>query len=129
MNRREVPLIAVVDDDEAVRTAIANLVRSLGFSAAIFASAEAFLACAGYGRESCVIADVQMPGMSGLELQRHLIATGRGVPVILITAFPGEHVRDQAMAAGAVGFLGKPFEGHHLIDCIGKALGGARQPS
>lgn len=120
----EAPTIAVVDDDEAVRSAIDNLVRSLGLRAVTFDSAEAFLGSVSSGTAACLITDVHMPGMSGIELQGHLAAMGNKIPIILITAFPKDHVRAQAEAGGAVGYLSKPFEPRLLVDCIDKALGG-----
>ena len=115
--------IAVVDDDEAVRSAIDNLVRSLGLRAVVFASAEAFLASGSSGTAACLITDVQMPGMSGVELQNHLAVKGSQMPVILITAFPREEVRAQVEARGAAGYLSKPFEPQVLVECLDKALG------
>ena len=122
MSRPKTPVIAVVDDDEAVREAIENLVRSLGLAVATFASAEAFLASTIRDGVSCLITDVQMPGMSGIDLQRHLATTGDGVPVILITAFPRDDARARAEAEGAYGYLAKPFDGRRLIECIDRAL-------
>ena len=122
MSRLRTPIIAVVDDDEAVRAAIENLVRSLDLGVAVFASAEAFLASTIRRCVACLITDVQMPGMSGIDLQRHLAATGDAVPVILITAFPRDDVRSQAEAEGAYGYLAKPFDGPRLIECIERAL-------
>ena len=116
------PTIAVVDDDEAVRAALANLLASLDLGVVAFASAEEFLASPACQAAACLITDVQMPGMSGLDLQRHLHACGNGMPVILITAFPGDHVRRQAEDEGAVGFLAKPFDGRLMIECIERAL-------
>ena len=107
--------VAVVDDDEAVRDALSNLLASLDLGVATFASAEAFLASPACRDAACLIADVQMPGMSGLDLQRHLSESGNRLPVILITAFPQEHVRRQAEAEGAFGFFAKPFEGGLMI--------------
>ena len=114
--------VAVVDDDEAVRHALSNLLASLDLGVATFASAEAFLASPACRDAACLIADVQMPGMSGLDLQRHLSESGNRLPVILITAFPQEHVRRQAEAEGAIGFFAKPFEGGLMIECIERAL-------
>ena len=114
--------VAVVDDDEAVRHALSNLLASLDLGVASFASAEAFLASPACRDAACLIADVQMPGMSGLDLQRHLSESGNRLPVILITAFPQEHVRRQAEAEGAFGFFAKPFEGGLMIQCIERAL-------
>jgi FixJ family two-component response regulator len=116
------PTVAVVDDDEAVRGALGNLLASLDLGVATFASAEAFLASPACRDAACLIADVQMPGMSGLDLQRHLSESGNRLPVILITAFAGEHVRRQAEAEGAFGFFAKPFDGRLMIDCIERAL-------
>jgi FixJ family two-component response regulator len=120
-------MISIVDDDEAVREATKGLVRSLGYRAATFGSAEDFLRSERVDDTSCLIADVHMPGLSGLELQSHLIAEGRRMPVIFITAFPEEPARTQALAAGAFGFLGKPFDEENLIVCLDRALtkGGA----
>jgi FixJ family two-component response regulator len=118
------PIVAVVDDDEAVRAALDNLLQSLGLEVATFASAEAFLASPVCTTAACLIADVQMPGMSGLDMQRHLLGAGNRVPVILMTAFPQDHVRRRATADGALGFLAKPFESRALIDCIELALRG-----
>jgi FixJ family two-component response regulator len=114
--------VAVVDDDEAVRHALSNLLASLDLGVATFASAEAFLASPACRDAACLIADVQMPGMSGLDLQRHLSESGNRLPVILITAFPQERVRRQAEAEGAFGFFAKPFEGGLMIQCIERAL-------
>jgi FixJ family two-component response regulator len=116
------PLVAVVDDDEAVRAALDNLLQSLGLEVAAFASAEAFLAAPACASAACLIADVQMPGMSGLDLQHHLRAAGNRVPVILMTAFPQDHVRRRAEDCGAHGFFAKPFETRALIDCLEQAL-------
>ncbi|TSJ64029.1 response regulator [Starkeya sp. 3C] len=117
------PMITIIDDDESVRVATESLVRSLGFSARTFASAEDFLNSPLLGETACVITDVQMPGMSGVELQSQLRARGDETPLIFITAFPEERIRRQVHAAGAVGFLAKPFDGHAMIECIDRALG------
>lgn len=116
-------MIAIIDDDEAVRIATENLVRSLGFGAVTFSSAEEFLSSPAMHEASCLITDVQMPGMSGIDLQAHLAAEQNSVPIIFITAFPEERIRQRACSAGAIGFLSKPFEGRSLIDCIDKAVG------
>jgi FixJ family two-component response regulator len=119
--------VAVVDDDEAVRDALGNLLASLDLGVATFASAEEFLASPASVGAACLITDVQMPGMSGLDLQRHLTTNGSRMPVILITAFPRDHVRQQAEAEGAFGFFAKPFEGRLMIDCIERALAGKEE--
>ena len=118
-------VISIIDDDASVRTATNNLVRSHGYSAHAFASAEDFLQSAHLNDTSCVIADVQMPAMSGVELLVLLRAKGHGVPFIFITAFPEESVRARALKAGAICFLAKPFDGPTLMNCLDTAL--ARQ--
>ena len=102
-----------------------KLVRVHGFSAHGFKSAEEFLRSPRASDTSCLITDVRMPGMSGVDLQSHLIAQGRRVPVIFITAFPEEGSQARAMAAGAICFLTKPFDGQKLISCLTEALEGA----
>ncbi|UVK40720.1 response regulator [Mesorhizobium sp. AR10] len=116
-------VIAIVDDDESVRLATAGLARSLGFIAFAFASAEDFLRSSSMKDTSCLICDIQMPGMTGLELQDHLIAGGHQIPTIMITAFPEERVRKRALETGAIGFFGKPFDSHAMISCIDSVLG------
>lgn len=117
------PTIAVVDDEEAVRAAVANLLSSLGLEVAAFGSAEEFLASPVTTTAACLITDIQMPGMSGLDLQRHLAASGNRIPIILMTGFPKEQARQQASADGAVGYLAKPFESRQLIELIDGVLG------
>lgn len=117
-----VKTIAIVDDDPSVRQATSSLIRSLGMQAATFASAEDYLAALGTSAVDCLITDVQMDGIGGVELYQILRERGNATPVIFITAFPDERIRERVMAAGAVGFLGKPFEGQMLIDCIETAL-------
>ena len=112
--------IAIVDDDLSVRIATESLVRSLGLKATTFPSAEDYLAAA--LPVDCLITDVQMDGIGGVELSQILHDRGDMTPIIFITAFPDERIRDRVMAAGAIGFLGKPFEGQALIDCIEQAL-------
>jgi FixJ family two-component response regulator len=107
-----------------VRTATENLLTSYGYTVRTFASAEAFLQSAQLSDTSCVIADVQMPVMSGPELMAVIRGQGHLVPFIFITAFPDESVRAQALNAGAIGFLAKPFAGPSLIDCLATALQG-----
>jgi FixJ family two-component response regulator len=117
-------MISIVDDDAFVRLAASNLVRSLGHTVHTFASAEEFLHSSRLNDTACVIADVQMPAMSGVELQSRLQARGHRVPFIFITAFPEESVRAQALKAGAIGFLTKPFDGQTMIRCLKTALEG-----
>ena len=102
-------IVSIVDDDASVRAAMESLVRSLGFVAFAFESADDFLRVARVDDSACLITDVQMPGMSGLALQDRLIAQGRRIPIIFITAFPEETSRSRAEAAGALAFLEKPF--------------------
>jgi FixJ family two-component response regulator len=120
---RSSPLISIVDDDESIREATRGLVRSLGYQAAVFSSAEEFLQSDSVERTSCLITDVQMPGLSGIDLQRSLIERGNQMPTIFITAFPGDPSRALAMKAGAVGYLGKPFSEESLVQCLDSALG------
>jgi FixJ family two-component response regulator len=116
------PMIAIIDDDESVREATRGLVRSLGFNADAFASSEDFLQSDRINDTSCLITDVQMPGLSGVELQSLLVAQGRRTPIIFITAFPEERIRTRVLDAGAIGFLGKPFNEECLIDYLNRAL-------
>jgi FixJ family two-component response regulator len=116
------PVIAIVDDDESFLQATISFVRSLGYSAAAFPSADAFLNSNAVENTDCLITDLQMPGMSGIELQNYLLAQGNRVPVIFVTAFPETEARGDALRAGAVGFLGKPFGDENLISCLNKAL-------
>lgn len=118
----QVPVISIVDDDASVREATKGLVRSLGYQATAFGSAEEFLGSERVSETSCLIADVQMPGLNGLELQSRLAAAGHRTPVIFVTAFPEEGVRARALAAGAYGFLGKPFDEDKLLACLERAL-------
>ena len=123
---QKVPVVSIIDDDESVRTATQCLVRSLGLKTRTFASAEEFLLSPYVTETSCVIADVQMAKMSGLELQSRLRACGNDLPMIFITAFPDERLKARALEDGAVGFLSKPFDGQVLIDCLSKALTASR---
>jgi FixJ family two-component response regulator len=101
---------------------MSSLVRSLGYDASVFASAEAFLASSRLHDTACLIADVQMPGMNGLELQSKLVAAQYGIPIIFITAFAEERLRKQAEAAGAVGFFSKPVDSRVIIGCLDAVL-------
>jgi FixJ family two-component response regulator len=115
-------MISIVDDDASVREATKELVRSLGYSAAAFASAEDFLQSGQLSETACLISDVQMPGLSGIDLQRRLLDGGHNLPIIFITAFPDERARARALGAGAIGFLTKPYREESLIECLGQAL-------
>jgi FixJ family two-component response regulator len=118
----KLPLVAIVDDDTSVRTTTDSLVRSFGYAVNTFASAEEFLRSNRLDDLSCVISDVQMPGMSGVELQAHLLTQGYHVPFIFVTAFPDDRVRAQALRAGAICYLTKPFDGDSLVQCLQAAL-------
>ena len=117
-----VPVISVVDDDASIRTAIYNLLRSLGYIVHVFRSAEAFLQSPQLQNTWCVIADVRMPGMSGIELQSRLRSEGNRVPFVFVTAVPEEGVRARALEGGAICFLTKPFDEDSLVAGLGKAL-------
>ena len=116
------PVISVVDDDVSVRVATDNLLSALGYIVHTFASAEDFLRSNHISDTSCVIADVQMPTMSGVELQALLLARGQRLPFIFITAFPDESVRARVQKSGAICFLTKPFDRQSLIKCLDTAL-------
>jgi FixJ family two-component response regulator len=116
------PIVSIVDDDPCVREATQDLVSSLDVDVFAFESAEAFLQSPQFARTSCLITDVQMPGMSGHELQLKLRADGRRFPIIFMTAFPEISLRQRILDAGAMGFLEKPFDGTVLLDLIRDAL-------
>ena len=116
------PTISIVDDDESMRCAVKSLVTSLGFAACTFASAEEFLQSPRLDDTACLITDLQMPGLNGIELQQSLLAQGRHIPIIFVTAFPEERMRARAIEAGALGFLGKPFDSSTLVELLDKAL-------
>jgi FixJ family two-component response regulator len=116
------PIISIVDDDQSVRAAMSSLVRSLGYQSRVFRSAEAFLTSPELKNTSCVITDVHMSGMSGVELQDALSKRRPRMPVILITAFPEERTRKRAEAGGAVAFFSKPVDNYALIECLKAAL-------
>jgi FixJ family two-component response regulator len=115
-------LISIVDDDESVRRTTTLLIESFGFRAAAFESAETFLRSGRLHDTSCLIVDVQMPGMNGLQLQSRLAAAGCGIPIIFITAYESKDSRQRAMQAGAAAFLGKPFSDEQLLQIIRSAL-------
>jgi FixJ family two-component response regulator len=116
------PIISIIDDDESIRLALESLVCSLGFEVRTFSSAEEFLRSSDRHETVCLISDVQMPSMSGIELQQHLAADGDRTPIVFITAFANERIEAQVMQAGALGFLRKPFSANALIDGVHKAL-------
>lgn len=115
-------MLAVVDDDASVRQPIGRLIRSFGFTVMVFASAEEFLHFGSLQDTSCLVLDMHMPGMSGLQLQSHLVAAGYRIPIIFITADPDERAHARALNAGAVDFLLKPFGDDALLRGIRSAL-------
>jgi FixJ family two-component response regulator len=118
----ETTLISIIDDDALTRDGIRDLVESLGYNAVSFKSAEHFQESGLVADTTCLIADVQMPGLVGLELQEALRSQGRHMPVILITAYPNEKQRSLALNGGAVGVLSKPFNEESLIRCLTAAI-------
>lgn len=122
--RRVRPLISVIDDDASIRVAADSLLRARGYTVSTFASAAEFLRSQQIDETSCVITDVRMPDMSGVELQSVLRKQGRGTPFIFITAFPEESARLRALHDGAICFLSKPFDAPTLIRCVEAALAG-----
>lgn len=119
---REKPVISIVDDDPSVREGTMDLLRSMGFIAETFQRADDFLQSDRRNSTSCLIADVQLPGMNGLELYDHLVGSGNVVPTILITAFPDDEDRARALWAGVSSYLAKPFNENELLVCIMSAL-------
>lgn len=115
-------VISIIDDDASIRGAVARLLTSMGFAAHAFASANEFLGSTRLTDTFCIVADVDMPGMSGLELQDRLVAQGQSIPVIFITAFPEDRIRERAMKGGAVCFLSKPFDEAVLLECVERTL-------
>jgi FixJ family two-component response regulator len=123
------PLIGIIDDDEVLCSSLADLMRSFGYRAEPFASAEAFLAAPNRPLFDCIIADVHMPGMGGLNLVSRLREQGGAAPVILITSSPDKRLDGEAIAVGAFGLLMKPFEAAMLFDWVEKSLAdGPRRP-
>ena len=115
-------LISIVDDDQSCRESTRELLMLLGYSVEAFPSAADFLASRFLPETACLVADVQMPGMTGVELHKHLVHTGRAIPTILVTAYPDEAIRDQALRDGVVCFLSKPVNDEHLDRCLRSAL-------
>jgi FixJ family two-component response regulator len=115
-------IVMIVDDDDSIRKAVRRLMKSFGFAVETFASAEEFLDSDRLEKTSCLILDVHMPGMDGLQLQERLVASSHAIPIIFITAFTDDRARVQALRAGAVGYLAKPFADEELLNCINAAL-------
>jgi FixJ family two-component response regulator len=116
------PVIAIVEDDQSAREGIVDLVSTMGFEAQAFERAEDFLRSHQIARADCLITDVRMPGMSGLELLDRLLAAGKSIPAIVLTAFTQEADRVRALGAGAVCYMSKPVHESELMHCIGTAL-------
>ena len=116
------PLVAIVDDDESIRDTTKDLLESAGFSAVAFARAASLLKSRRLSQISCLIADMRMPKMTGLELHRHLVASNRAIPTILITAYPDDRAQAQAIKAKVVCYLVKPFVADELIACVHCAM-------
>ena len=116
------PLVAIVDDDESIRHATQNLLEAAGFSTTMFPNAASFLGSWRRRRVSCLVTDMRMPGMTGLELYETLVASGDVIPTVLMTAYPDETIRLRARKAGVVCYLSKPFSPEELCECIRSAL-------
>ena len=115
------PLVAIVDDDESIRDTTKDLLESAGFSAAVFARAASLLKSRRLSRVSCLIADMRMPKMTGLELHQHLVDSNRAIPTILITAYPDARAQAQAIKANVVCYLTKPFAADEFLACVRRA--------
>ena len=116
------PLVAIVDDDDLLCSSLVDLMRSIGYRAEPYYSAETFLTSVNLFNVRCIVADVHMPGMSGLDLVRNLRERGIMTPVILITALPNPHLDGEAISVGAQCLLRKPFEIESLLDCVERSL-------
>ena len=121
-------LVSVVEDDQFFRESMRRLMRSLGYSVETFSSAADFLASPRLVETACLIADVHMPSMTGLELHRHLIDAGYAIPTILVTAYPDDDVRARALNDGVVCYLRKPVDEKHLMRCLRAALHSGEPP-
>jgi FixJ family two-component response regulator len=125
----EKPLVAVVDDDQSIRNATRDLLKAAGFSTATFEDAESFLGSASRASAACLVADMRMPGMTGLELYQALVASGSGIPTVLITAHPEEQTQSRARDAGITCYLSKPFAPDELLECVREALAKSQRGS
>src|SRR5215471_7810322 len=121
-------LVSVVDDDRFCRESTCRLLRSLGHTADVFSSAAEFLASPRLAETACLIADIQMPAMTGLELYRCLVDAGQAIPTILVTAFPNDVDRARALNDGVTCYLRKPVDDEHLTQCVREALSSAGSP-
>jgi FixJ family two-component response regulator len=115
-------LISIVDDDQPYRESMRKLIMSLGYTVETFPSATDFLASRFLAETACLITDVNMPGMTGVELHRHLVDAGYAIPTILVTAYPDDAVKDQALRDGVVCYLSKPVDDDYLEQCLRSAL-------
>ena len=115
--------ICIIDDDESVRKALGRLIRSMGLNAVTFATAEEFFQCTERLTPACLVVDVHLPGLSGLDLLKKLTAEGQRIPAAVITAYADEQIRAQALEAGAIAFLAKPFDEKSLLDAVARAVG------
>jgi FixJ family two-component response regulator len=122
VTQRGTKFVAIVDDDESIRAALQGFMKEAGLPAQAFASAEEFLGSGDLNQVGCLVADIRMPGMSGLELQARLNAERRRMPIVFITAHGDESMKMQALRAGAVEFLAKPFDEDVLLDCVRAAM-------
>ena len=118
----ERPLVVIVDDDQSLRNATRDLLKAAGFSTATFEDAESFLGSASRASAACLVADMRMPGMTGLELYQALVASGERIPTVIITAHPDELTQSRARDAGITCYLSKPFAPDDLLECVGEAL-------
>lgn len=122
MDPRDRTVVSVVDDDESLRRSLRNLLRSVGFGVETFASAEEFLRSAQRENTGCLVLDLRMTGMSGLDLLRHLAVTDSRIPAVILTAHGDEETRRRSLQAGAIAFLDKPFRSDALVDAVRTAL-------
>jgi FixJ family two-component response regulator len=129
MGEYDTRIVAIVDDDESLRRALKNLLASVGFRVETFASAEAFLQSIHQEQTGCLVLDLRMPGMNGLDLLGHLSSTGSPIPAVILTAHGDDAARQRSLQSGAVAFLSKPFDGKVLLDAVRTALDqGGRRP-
>jgi FixJ family two-component response regulator len=122
MGESDTRIVSVVDDNESLRRSLRNLLRSFGFRVETFASAEAFLESIHQEETSCLVLDLRMPGMNGLELLSHLSGTGSRIPAVILTAHSDDEARQRSLESGAVAFLSKPFIGKALLDAVRTAI-------